>query len=117
MLDVLLIRASHLHMLFNPVQRGGALHIVGTTRTEEKVEIAHCNFRSNNALMRSNSAFRGEGLGGAVDMVLVTGVKIRSSTFSDNRAVRLQLCVLHRPSGDRTLHLLAVQSWWRIAHH
>ena len=104
-------------MLLEPMQRGRALHVVGTTHTEEKVEITHCDFRSNNALMRSPSGYSEEGFGGAVNMELVAGAKIRLSTFTDNRAVRFQLCVLHRPSGDMIFHLIAVKSWWHISSH
>ena len=97
-------------MPFALVQLGGALYVEGNPAVEEKVELSHCDFRSNNALKRSERF--DTGLGGAISMIYVTGVKIRSSTFSNNRAVCLQTCTLHRPSSNTSFAC----SRWLVAH-
>ena len=79
-------------MLFDPVQRGGALYVRGPLKAGQKVELSHCSFRRNNAL-KIPEAFRDtllRGCGGAGYMLEATGAEIKSSTFSDNRAVCLQ---------------------------
>ena len=71
-------------------QRGGAIHIEGRTLDGTDVEITSCDFRNNDASF-TDLLYSDAGRGGGAYLKGVKELKIRTSTFSNNRAVRPQM--------------------------